>query len=323
MFPVSMSVPRWPATSVAVAVTSCVPAPSGSPSITVQVPSGATVTAPYVLPSTMTTIVAPGSPVPLTLVASTAVISTTVLVSTLNVDVSVATLPKRSVALASAVCEPSASVVVRSVDHVPSAAAVTVPITTPSTVTTTVAPGTAVPEMVGVASLVVEPLAGSSMVTTVLASTVNLLLARAVLPTPSVANASVVCAPLASGVATSITHVPSAATVTVPTVRPSTVTTMLAPGSPVPRISGVESAVVEPSAGATIPTRVERSTVNVALSVAARPAAVMLARTVCTPSVSAVVGVRVQVPSAAAVMVPTEMPSTSTVTVVPGVAVPE
>ena len=93
-----------------------------------------------------------------------------------------------AVAVASAVWLPSARSVVTSIDHVPSAAAVAMPTRTPSTVTSTVAPGAAVPEIVGVVSEVVEPLAGATMSTVVVASTVNVVSARAVWPAASPSN---------------------------------------------------------------------------------------------------------------------------------------
>src|ERR687893_28186 len=84
-------------------------------------------------------------------------------VSTVNVTVSAGeTLPAASVCVAEIVCGPSANGVVGVTDHVPSAATTAVPSTVPAaSVTVTVAPGSPVPVIVGVASLTVDPSAGA------------------------------------------------------------------------------------------------------------------------------------------------------------------
>src|ERR687891_174294 len=99
--------------------------------------------------------------------------------------------------------------------------------------TSTVAPGSPVPVIVGVASTV--KLTGSE--------------AGEALPSASVWVAVTVWSPSVSGSVSSRLQVPSAATVVVPTTAPSMVTVTVAPGSPVPVIVGVLSFVISPSVG--------------------------------------------------------------------------
>src|SRR5918998_338505 len=162
----------FPTASICVADTVCGPSPSGVVGSSVQVPSGATVAVPTTTPSTVTVTVAPGSPVPVIvgvlseIVDPSAGLSTTgasgTVVSTVNVTVSDAgdVLPAGSVCVAVTVWSPSASGVVTSRLQVPSGATVVVPTTVPSMVTSTVAPGSPVPVIVGVESGVTSPSGG-------------------------------------------------------------------------------------------------------------------------------------------------------------------
>src|SRR5918998_257113 len=255
----------FPTASICVADTVCGPSPSGVVGSSVQVPSGATVAVPTTTPSTVTVTVAPGSPVPVIVGVLSAVISPSVgevttgasgaVASTVNVLVGDAgdVLPAASVCVADTVCSPSASGSVSARLQVPSGCTVVVPTTAPSTVTSTVAPGSPVPVTVGVVSEIVDPFAGLSTTgaSGAAVSTVNVTVSDAgdVLPAGSVCVAVTVWSPSASGVVTSRLQVPSGATVVVPTTVPSMVTSTVAPGSPVPVIVGVESAVTSPSAG--------------------------------------------------------------------------
>src|ERR671917_288304 len=255
----------FPTASICVADTVCGPSPSGVVGSSVQVPSGATVAVPTTTPSTVTVTVAPGSPVPVIvgvlseIVDPSAGLSTTgasgTVVSTVNVTVSDAgdVLPAGSVCVAVTVWSPSASGVVTSRLQVPSGATVVVPTTVPSMVTSTVAPGSPVPVIVGVESAVTSPSAGDGTTggSGAVVSTVKVTGSDAgeTLPAASVCVAVTVCEPSPRASGTTSDQVPSGATVVVPTVTPSTVTSTVAPGSPVPVIVGVESLIVDPSAG--------------------------------------------------------------------------
>src|SRR5215217_4491142 len=119
-------------------------------------------------------------------------------------------------------------------------------------------------------------------------------------------------------------QLPFAGTVTVPTSVPSTTTVTVAPGSAVPEYVTIGSPTVEPSAGETMLTFVEVSTVKVFVSDAVLPlVSVAVAVTVCGPSPSVEMPGTDQLPFAGTVTVPTSVPSTTTITVAPGSPVPE
>ncbi len=244
-------------------------------------------------------------------------------VSTVKVDVSVAVMPPAPIAVATAVCGPSASGVVGVTVHVPSAATVAVPTLVPSTVTVMVSPGVPCPVIGTVPLATVAPSAGASIVTNVPAITVNVLVAIAVLPAGSVAVATAVCGPFESAALVGTDQVPSAATVAEPTAVPSTVTWTVAPGSPVPVMVGVALITVDPFAGAVIATIVVSSTVKLFIALAVLPApSRALAATAWGPAASGVVVGIDQVPSAATVTVPIGVPSITTFTIAPGSPVP-
>jgi hypothetical protein len=130
--------------------------------------------------------------------------------------------------------------------------AVVVPASAPSTLTRTEVFASAVPEIVGVLSLMLEPFAGSRMLGAVggVASTVNVstLPVAPVLPAKSVARAVTVCEPSVRGVVgVKLQFDPTA--LTVATDDPSTITSMLVFTSLVPEYVGVLSLVDEPLAG--------------------------------------------------------------------------
>src|SRR5919106_1541868 len=137
-----------------------------------QVPSVSTTALPSSLPAwSVTVTVEAGSPVPemvgvLSLVevplTGSSMTGAAAVVSTVKVTGSEAgeTLPAASVCVAVTVCSPSASSVGTPNVQVPSGPTVVVPTTTPSMVTSTVAPGSPVPVMVGVLSPVTSPSVG-------------------------------------------------------------------------------------------------------------------------------------------------------------------
>ncbi len=231
-----------------------------------------------------------------------------------------AVLPSASLAWAVTVCEPAVRSVVVGIDHVPSAPAVTVPTSVPSTRTSTVSPASAVPRSVGRGLPMVLPSAGTVMATTVRVSTTNELVSVAVLPAVSAATARTSCVPSASGAGVGVDQVPSAAAVTVPTSVPSRKTWTVAPGSAVPLSVGRVSRVLEPSAGPVTSTSgAVVSMVNPCWSTAVLPAAsVVSARTVCMPTARSAGGTSDQWPFASAAAVPTMTPSIRTMTSAPG-----
>ncbi|EAU68165.1 Pea-VEAacid family [Stigmatella aurantiaca DW4/3-1] len=332
-----------PAASVAVALTVCGPSASGVVGVKLQLPLPSTVVVPTDVPSTMTLMVLPGSPVPLYVgveslmseplagVVTTGAAGATV--STVKVFVleTGLVLPAASVAVAFTVCGPSASGAVGVRVQLPLAFAVAVPTDVPSTMTLTVLPGSAVPLYVGVLSLVVDPLAGvaTTGATGAVASTVKLFVLDEglVLPAASVAVARTVCGPSASGVVGVKLQLPLAFAVAVPTDVPSTMMLTVLPGSAVPLYVGVLSLVIEPLAGVvtTGATGAVASTVKLFVldeGLVLPATSVAVARTVCGPSASGVVGVKLQLPLAFAVAVPTDVPSTMMLTALPGSAVP-
>src|SRR5690606_13692831 len=121
-------------------------------------------------------------------------------------------------------------------------------------VTVTVAPGSPMPEMVGVESLVDVPSAGTSIAGgAAVASTKNSTDSDTPdrLPAGSTWLANTVWPPSdsARSSGTSMVQVPSGSTVAVPIDSPSTNTSTVAPISPVPVMVGVWSATVEPAVG--------------------------------------------------------------------------
>src|SRR3546814_152474 len=138
------------------------------------------------------------------------------------------------------------------------------------------------------------------------------------LPSASVLTAVTVCSPSASASVSWSSHVPSVATVAVPTTAPSIETSTSAPASPVPVTSGVLSFVEEPSTGLVIAgasgaaVSTSKSTVTGAETLPESSA--WVAVTVCSPSANGVVIGSSQVPSGATTTSPSSVPSTSTVT---------
>ena len=212
-------------------------------------------------------------------------------------------LPAGSVATAVTVCGPSPSGVVGVTENVPPGVAVTPGSGVPSTVTTTVEPGSAVPEMVGVGSLTVPPSAGAVMTGALgaVASIVN----RTGCSRPRR------CPPRRSHRGRRVGTLGQRRRVERPgpaggrrrraDACPSTRTPTVAPASAVPLIVGVVSLVTLPSAGTrmTGAAGAVASTVKVtgALAGDGLPAAsVATAVAVCEPSVRGVVGVTENVP---------------------------
>ena len=250
-----------PAASVAVAVIVAVYVPAATlpaANVAVQLPLAET-TAVAVAPPSSTVTVEPGSVMPETVrgwPASSALITPSAPpvvdvieksrtnVSTSNVPVDVAVLPKPSVATAVTVpvYSPSVSCVEEKDElHEPSAPATTVCVTLPM-VTSTDAPGWAVPVKATPPSysapLIVPslPTVDVLIATDVTVSTTKVSVNVAEFPKPSVATAvmPVVYSPPGNVPAGYVTvHVPSDP-ITVVSVLPSIVTASVAPASPVP-----------------------------------------------------------------------------------------
>jgi hypothetical protein len=163
----------FPAAAVAVAVAVCGPSLSGAAGVNAHAPELWACAVPATDPSIVTVTVESGSAVPeiagvvsfvdepfagaVITGASGAVVST---VKESGVDAG-DTFPAASVAVAVAECGPSPSGVVGVNVQSPSGLVVAVPTTAPSIDTVTVEFGSAVPEMAGVASAVVDPSAGA------------------------------------------------------------------------------------------------------------------------------------------------------------------
>ena len=164
------------------------------------------------------------------------------------VVVAVVVFPAASVPDAVNVCDPSGNAVTGSHVHDPSAATVAVHTATPPSVTVIVEPAgkSVVPEIVGVVSFVT---AGDVAVTTgAVVSTVKVWVSAVEVTPAVVCVAEMVCGPSVSCDDVH-DHVPSVATTAVHRVTPPSVTVTVAPGMPVPVISGVLSLINDPSAG--------------------------------------------------------------------------
>jgi hypothetical protein len=327
-----------PAGSVCVAVIVCEPSANGAVGVQVHEPSACTVAVQTLVPPSVTVTVLPGSPVPVTggvgllMVDPSAgpVITGAVgaVVSTVNLSGAEAglTLPAASVWVAVTVCEPSLNGVAGRHDHEPSAATVAVHTVVPPSTTVTVWPGIPVPAIVGVLSLVLDPLVGAVITgapgTAVMIVKVSGAETGEVLPARSVCVAVIVWEPSLNGVLGVQDHEPSAATVAVHTVVPPSTTVTVAPGSPVPLMVGVLSFVAEPPAGPVITgaAGADVSTVNVSDADAGEvfPAAsCCVAVIVCEPSANGVDGTQLQLPPLVTTAVHRVLPPSTTVTVAP------
>jgi hypothetical protein len=149
-------------------------------------------------------------------------------------------------------------------------------------------------------------------------------------PAPVVAVAVTGCWPSASGVLGMQLKCPLASALATQAVTPSTFTVTVLFGVAVPASAGVVSLVDEPSAGAVMTgaggSWLAPTVKGVGLEAGpALPAAsVAAALTLCAPGVNGVADAQLKTPAAFAVLVHTgvEPPSTKTLTVLPGSAVP-
>jgi hypothetical protein len=174
-------------------------------------------------------------------------------VSTVNVRVvGGLVLPAGSVAVTANACGPSLKGVVGVQLQLPLPSAVAVQMGTPPSLTVTVLPGSAVPFMVGVLSLVVLPVVGEITVGAAGAvlSIVNVRVGDVALPPPeSVTVAAMVCEPLLSGVLGVQLQLPLASAVVVQIIVAPSFTTTVPLGVPVPTMVGVVSLTACPAVG--------------------------------------------------------------------------
>src|SRR5690606_19546333 len=139
--------------------------------------------------------------------------------------------------------------------------------------------------------------------------------------------AVIVCEPSSNGLSGVNDQFPFSSTVAVPnSVSPSRIVTV-APGSPVPVISGVGLPIVDPSpdevtpgtGGATVPTVTDTSSDGPDTLHAALPSVAVI---VCGPSSNGLSGVNDQLPFSSTVVVPNSVSPSRIVTVAPGSPVP-
>jgi hypothetical protein len=300
---------RFPAGSVALAVTECMPGASGRVTGQLHVPSAVATTSQITWPSMRTVTVLPASAVPVMVgvgpvvwpaVGPVMTGGSGAMVSMVKGTVcELALVPPEEVAVAVTWCGPSASGVAgeQMKRPVSSATAVQTGIEPPSTYSLTVAPGVARPSKAGVGS-VPELLATGAVMTGVEGgwpvATVKGVGAvnGEVLPARSAAEAVTVCAPMLNGVGEVQVHSPAAFAMAVQTgvVPPSTKTLTVALGSLVPAYTGM-LLVVALAAGAVMTgaTGAVVSTVKGVIADGALVPAVVVAvaATVCGPSASA------------------------------------
>ena len=350
-----------PAGSVARAVTRFGPAANAAVGVTLHVPFAATTVVSTVASGNDTRIVSPALPVPDSVgvsslvrlspripesdAASSRITGAAGPVVTIDSARLVAgeTLPAGSVAVIDSVLTPEASSVAGVALQVPSAATIVVSTEPPGRLTRIVSPAVPVPEIVGVASLVMlspgAPESEDGLSTAVgaagaVASIVTVRLAAGeVFPAASVAVALRTFAPEASAVVGVTLHVPLAATVVVSTVPPGSVTRIVSPASPVPEIVGVVSLVsrspVNPESDAasrrsTGAAGGELSMVRLRLDAAETlPAgSVAVTETTLRPLANAVVGVTLHVPFDATVVTRAPPPGRVILITSPAVPVP-
>lgn len=159
----------------------------------------------------------------------------------------------RSVATALTILLPGVSALPTVRVQLPSAPTTALPTLLPSMLTTTVAPTSPVPVMVGVVSAVIAFAVGEVIARVVLVSTLKLRVLLDMPPRPSVPVAVTVYAPSGSAAPGVNVHAPVGSAVTVLTLVPIVmVTTMF--GSELPVMAGVESPVRVASAGVSMRT---------------------------------------------------------------------
>ena len=162
-------------------------------------------------------------------------------------------LPAGSVAVTEIALSPSANAAAGVALQLPSAATVVASTVPPGSVTRIVSPAVPVPEIFGLAKLVMlsprvpESVVGSRIAVGAAGALVSTVMVRLVavevLPAASVAVTVSALAPVANGTVGVTDHVPPAETVACSTVPPGSVTRMTSPAVPVPEIVGVVSFV--------------------------------------------------------------------------------
>lgn len=238
-------------------------------------------------------------------------------------------LPAASVAVTESVWLPFERVVLSQL-QLPVALTVAVQRVVAPSLTVIVLPGSAVPAIVGVLSLVV--LLAGGVVTIgdagAVVSTTNESgkLAGPLLPAASVAMAVILCAPGVKALLGEQLQLPLASAVAVQSVVAPSLTVTVPFGSAVPLMSGVVSLVLLPDNGALM-TGALGAVLSMAkvrvLGVLVLPAgSVAVALRVCDPSLNGVERVQLQFPLASATAVQSVVAPSFTVTVLPGSAVP-
>ncbi|ARF89233.1 uncharacterized protein BCN122_II2490 [Burkholderia cenocepacia] len=331
--------PVLPAASVAVTPIT-VPIGSGVDGVYVHAPLGSAVTVASGVPSPFVSMltVAPASAVPDSDVPSVAftvgnagavvsIVSSKAVLGTL-------TLPAVSVAVTVIECAPSPKPVVGVNVQFPDGSAVVVPNNVVPSYTLTVLPASAVPLNVGVASSVLPPemiaptTEPTSSVTVPMTGAPGAVVSPVtvteadgpVLPAASVA-VTPITVPAGSGVEGVYVHAPLGSAVTVASGVPSPFVSMLtvAPTSAVPDSDVPSVAFTVGSAGAVVSIVSSKA----ALGVLTLPAASVAVTVIeCAPSPKPVVGVNVHFPDESAVVVPSSVVPSYTLTLLPASAVP-
>src|SRR5690606_16307030 len=236
-----------------------------------------------------------------------------------------------SVALVVMLCGPSDHALDGINVQSPFSSAIVVPCETPSLNTSTVLSPSAVPLIVGIASLLTVPSLGLVMLGALgaVVSITNVTSADStpVLPAASVASAVMLCVPSGHSLVGVKVQSPLPSAVVVPCESPSLNSSTVLSASAVPLIVGVASLLTVPSLGLVILGALG-AVVSILIVVANDSALVLPAASVavtvmlCVASDHALVGVNVQSPVPSAIVVPCEVPSLNTSTVLSASAVP-
>ena len=239
-------------------------------------------------------------------------------VTTVKLVVAVGDVPPLLLATAVTVCGPVGKVIPEQ-DQAPLVLAVVVQMVVPFSPTVTLAPGVAVPVIVGVVVAVV-PVAGLTIAIVGGPATVKEVEAGVDGPPSLLATAVTLCGPV--GKVTEQDQAPLVLAVVVQSVFPFSPTVTLEPGVAVPVMTGVVVVVV-PVAGPVIAMVGGATTENDVVAVGDVPDALLAtAVKVCGPAGNGAGFGQLQVPDAVAVVVQIVEPPSPTVTLAPGVVVP-
>ena len=326
-----------PLPSVTVAVTLCAPWAKALVEAQLQLPLASLRVVQSVVAPSFTTTVLLAAPVPensglvvlTTLLAAGAVIAGAVLLTVKLTAVEAGlVLPAGSVAVAVMLCGPLVNGLLMQL-HTPLPFAIAVQSVTPPSFTVTVAPGSALPLIVGVLLLDVLPAVGALMLgapgTAVSIVNGRTAVAGLVLPAPSVAVAVTLCTPTVNAVVGVQVQLPPPSVVAVQTVFAPSFTVTVLPGSAWPEMAGVVVLITAFAVGTSITGTLGATVSTVKLRTAAwlvLPAgSVAVANTVCGPSLKAS-AVQLQVPPAVTVALHTGEPLSVTVITLTGSPVP-